>query len=84
MDKTINNNLTLSSEKYHLFITVFIIIGILVTIVCLLALYILCKSGVSYRHRIQLDYIIDPQLAKQAALKLSPEPVRSQFNYEYK
>ncbi|CAF3300047.1 unnamed protein product [Rotaria sp. Silwood2] len=75
VDKTTNINLILSSQKYYLFIIVFIIIGILVTIVCLLALYILCKSRVPYRHRIQLDYIIDPQLAKQAALKLAPEPV---------
>ncbi|CAF3084462.1 unnamed protein product [Rotaria sp. Silwood2] len=72
---TTNVNLILSSQKHHHFIVVFIIIGIHVTIICLLALYILCKSQVPYRHRIQLDYIIDSQAAKEAALKLAPEPV---------
>ncbi|CAF4361158.1 unnamed protein product [Rotaria sp. Silwood2] len=38
---TTNVNLILSSQKHHHFIVVFIIIGIHVTIICLLALYIL-------------------------------------------
>jgi hypothetical protein len=47
--------------------------GIHLFILCLFALYILCTSRL--QHRIHLDYIIDPELAKQAALKLSPEPM---------
>ncbi|CAF3764548.1 unnamed protein product [Rotaria sp. Silwood1] len=72
---TANVNLILSSQKHHRFIVIFIIIGILVTIVCLHALYILCKSRAPYRHRIRLDYMIDSHVAKEAALKLAPEQV---------
>jgi hypothetical protein len=53
----------------------FIIIGILVLIVCVFALYILCTSRLPFHHMAQLDYIIDSQLAKEAALKLVPEIV---------
>ena len=49
--------------------------GIHVFILCLFALYILCTSRLPFQHRIHLDYIIDPELAKQAALKLAPEPM---------
>lgn len=57
------------------FIIIYIIITIFIIILCLFALYILCTSQLPYHHMIQLDYIIDPQLAKQAALNLGPEPV---------
>lgn len=52
-----------------------IIIGILVLVMCLFALFILCSSRIPYRHRIQVDLRLDPQLAREAALKLAPEPV---------
>jgi hypothetical protein len=74
-DKITNLRLVLSRQRRNRFIIIFIIIGILVTIVCFFALYILCTSRLPFQHRIQLDYIIDPKLAKEAALKLGPEPM---------
>ncbi len=71
-DKITNVTLVLPIQTHKRFIIIFILIGLLVIIICFLALYILCTSRL---HRIQLDYIIDPQLARQAALKLGPEPV---------
>jgi hypothetical protein len=63
-----------SHTRQRLIIT-FIIISILVVIVRLFALYILCTSRLPFQSMIQLDYIIDPKLAREAALKLAPEPV---------
>jgi hypothetical protein len=65
--------LPLQTRRY--FINIVILIGILVLIVSSFALYILCTSRLPFSHMVQLDYIIDPQLAREAALKLAPEPV---------
>lgn len=74
-DKITNISRVFPSQIRKHFIMIFIIISILIIIICLVALYILCTSRLPFHHRIQLDYIIDPQLARQAALKLAPEPV---------
>ncbi|UJR14250.1 hypothetical protein I4U23_001241 [Adineta vaga] len=64
-----------NNHKRRYFNIIFIIIGVLILLLCACVLYILCKSQFPLHHMIQLDYIIDPQLARQAALKLAPEPV---------
>jgi len=74
-DKITNTRLISSSQIRRRFTIIFIVIGILVMSVCLLALYILCKRRLPFHHKAQLDYIIDPQLAREAALKLAPEPM---------
>ncbi len=65
-------NVSLTRQRL---IIIFIIISILVVIVCLFALYILCTNRLPFQPMIQSDYIIDPKLAREAALKLAPEPV---------
>jgi hypothetical protein len=74
-DKITNTRLISSNQIRRRFTIIFIVIGILVMSVCLLALYILCKRRLPFNHKAQLDYIIDPQLAREAALKLAPEPM---------
>lgn len=71
-DMITNSNL---QTHQHFIIIIYIIITILITILCLIGLYILCTNQLPYHSMIQLDYIIDPQLAKNAALNLGPEPI---------
>jgi len=74
-DKITNTSLILSAQTRKHFIIIYIVIAILVIIMSLIALYILCTNRLPFDHMVQLDYIIDPQLAKKAALSLGPEPV---------
>ena len=74
-DGTTNFSFISTNHKRRDFTITFIIIGVLILLLCISVMYILCKNPFPLDHMIQLDYIIDPQLARQAALKLSPEPV---------
>ncbi len=74
-DSITNVSLILPVQTRQRFTILLIIIGIFVIIICLFALYILCTVRFPFNHMIQLDYIIDPQLARQTALALAPEPV---------
>ncbi len=74
-DELTNGSLILPVQARQHFIVLFIVMGVLIFIVSLFAFYVLCTNRLSFSHMIQLDYIIDPQLAREAALKLSPEPV---------
>lgn len=71
-DRMINTNRDEIRRRYTL---ILIILGILVLIVCLFALGLLCSNRISPHHRIELGVRIDPQLARETALKLAPEPV---------
>lgn len=74
-DTTTNFSFISTNHKRRDFTITFAIIGALILLLCICVMYILCKNPFPLDHMIQLDYIIDPQLARQAALKLSPEPV---------
>ncbi|CAF0738985.1 unnamed protein product [Adineta ricciae] len=74
-DTSTNISFISTNHKRRDFTITFVIIGILILLLCICVMYILCKNPFPLDHMIQLDYIIDPQLARQAALKLSPEPV---------
>ena len=66
-----------SSTRTQYYLKIFYTIIVILTVcTCILALYLLCcTEKLSGEHRIRLDYIVDPQLAREAALKLGPEPV---------
>jgi phage gp36-like protein len=66
---------TYARTRHRFLIIIIIIIGILLVSTCLLALYLLCTKRLSSDHIIELDYIIDVPLAREAALKLAPEPI---------
>lgn len=74
-DRMLNNSLTSFMRARSYFTILYFIIALLILGTCILALYLLCTNRLSSEHMIQLDYIVDPQLAKEAALKLGPEPV---------
>lgn len=74
-DRILNNNLASSMRSRSYFTIIYCIITLLILGICVLALYLLCTNRLSSEHMIHLDYIVDPQLAKEAALKLGPEPV---------
>lgn len=66
---------TYSNEIRRRYTMILVIIGILVTVVCLFALGLLCSNRIPTHHGIELGCMIDPQVARETALKLAPEPV---------
>ena len=74
-DRILKNSLASSMRSRSYFIVIYSILALLILGTCVLALYLLCTNRLSSDHTIRLDYIVDPQLAREAALKLGPEPV---------
>ena len=74
-DRIVKNSLASSIRSRSHFIVIYSILGLLIFGTCVFALYLLCTNRLSSEHTIRLDYIVDPQLAREAALKLGPEPV---------
>ena len=74
-DQLNNSSLTALVRSRTRFLIIHVILIALLLTTCILGLYLLCTKRLSSEHMIQLDYTIDPQLAREAAIKLAPEPV---------
>ena len=74
-DRMTNTYRYFPNQTRRRYTLILVIIGILVVVVCLFALGLLCSSRIPTHHRIELGFMIDPQVARETALKLAPEPV---------
>ena len=74
-DHSNNSSLAASVRNRTHFLIIYVILSTLLLTTCIVGLYLLCTKRLSSEHIIQLDYTIDPQLAREAAIKLAPEPV---------
>lgn len=74
-DHANNSSLAVSVRNRTHFLIIYVILSTLLLTTCIVGLYLLCTKRLSSEHMLQLDYTIDPQLAREAATKLAPEPV---------